>query len=186
MGKIFVTSDTHFEHDKDFIWGPRGFNSVDEMNEKIIKNWNSIVTPEDTVYLLGDVMLGNIDWGTYCLKNLNGNINILIGNHDTDNRIKKYKELFGKVNVLGYATILNYGKYSFYLSHYPTLTAYNTEDFRLKGTRPINLCGHSHVKDPFYDWDKGVIFHCEMDTNNCYPWLLDDIIEQLKTKISDK
>ena len=28
--------------------------------------------------------------------------------------------------------------------------------------------------------DKGLIFHCEMDTNNCCPWLLDDIIEDIK------
>ena len=36
-------------HDKEFIWGARGFNSVDEMNIEIVKRWNSVVAPEDIV-----------------------------------------------------------------------------------------------------------------------------------------
>ena len=35
MSKIWFTSDLHFCHDRDFIYGPRGFKSVQEMNEAI-------------------------------------------------------------------------------------------------------------------------------------------------------
>ena len=47
MSKIWLTSDLHFGHDREFIWGPRGFKNVNEMNEAIIKNWNAVVAPED-------------------------------------------------------------------------------------------------------------------------------------------
>ena len=44
---IYFTSDTHFSHDKDFIYSPRGFNSLEEEETTLISNWNSIVTNED-------------------------------------------------------------------------------------------------------------------------------------------
>jgi calcineurin-like phosphoesterase family protein len=36
--KIWFTSDTHFGHQKEFIWGPRGFKSSKEHDEAIICN----------------------------------------------------------------------------------------------------------------------------------------------------
>ena len=74
MGRIFVTSDTHFGHDRKFLYSPRGFKSIQEHDEAIIQNWNSVVEPDDTVYHLGDVMLGDNEHGMECLKRLNGNI----------------------------------------------------------------------------------------------------------------
>ena len=38
---IYFISDTHFNHDRDFIWGNRGYNSVNEMNEDIIINFKN-------------------------------------------------------------------------------------------------------------------------------------------------
>ena len=40
---IWFSSDLHFNHDKDFCYGPRGFQSIEEMNTEIIKRWNSPV-----------------------------------------------------------------------------------------------------------------------------------------------
>ena len=70
MGKIWLTSDLHFGHDREFIWGPRGFKNVHEMNEAIIKNWNTAVAPEDEVYVLGDLMLNDNEHGMECLRRL--------------------------------------------------------------------------------------------------------------------
>lgn len=178
MSSIFITSDTHFCHDKPFIYEPRGFPSVNEMNEAIIKNWNEVVSPEDTVYHLGDVMLGSdIEAGLNCLKRLNGHINIIIGNHDTINRVKHYKSL-ENVTVLGYATVIKYKKYNFYLSHYPTLTSNHDED-KPPSARVVNLCGHNHASSKWDDYDKGLIYHCELDAHNCYPITLDQIIKDI-------
>ena len=78
---IFLTSDTHFHHRG--ILKHRPFETVEEMNETIVKNWNSVVRPQDTVYHLGDVVV----WGTVpeeydILKRLNGKIHLILGNHD--------------------------------------------------------------------------------------------------------
>ena len=56
---IYFTSDWHFFHNKFFIYEPRGFSSVEEMNEAIIKNHNKVVKEEDTIYCLGDCMLND-------------------------------------------------------------------------------------------------------------------------------
>lgn len=181
MGNIYLTSDTHFCHSKPFLYEPRGFKNQYEMNEAIIQKWNEIVQPEDEVYHLGDVMLEDNELGIKCLKSLKGNIHIIRGNHCTNTRIKLYKQCFNVVEVCE-GKFLQYKKYHFYMSHYPCLTSNHDTDKPLK-TRMISLCGHSHTQDPFADWDKGLIFHCEMDTNNCYPWLLDDIIDNIKKKL---
>ena len=51
MSKIWFTSDLHFSHDRDFVWQERGFNSIQEMNEKIIENFNSVIEPDDILYI---------------------------------------------------------------------------------------------------------------------------------------
>ena len=183
MGKIWITSDTHFGHDREFIWGPRGYASAAENDADIIKKWNEVVSTEDTVYHLGDVMLGDSTNGMDCLSKLNGDIHIIRGNHDSDSRMEIYRGLHNVVEVCE-GKFLRNGKYHFYLSHYPCLTSNWDEDKPLKA-RVTNLCGHSHTKDHFADWDKGLIFHCEMDTNNCEPILLDDIIKKIEIKLGE-
>ena len=70
MSNIWLTSDFHFGHDREFVWKARGYSSVEEMNEIQIEKFNSLVQSDDTVYILGDLMLGNNDEGIKCLKRL--------------------------------------------------------------------------------------------------------------------
>lgn len=182
MKKIWITADLHFGHSKPFLYEPRGFSSIEEHDKTIIKNWNSIVNSEDEVFILGDLMLNDNEHGIECLRQLNGHLNILRGNHETDNRWELYATL-SNVNLLGWAQMLKYHKYYFYLSHYPTIINNYDADQPLK-TRIINLCGHSHNKDPFCDKDKGLIYHCELDAHSNYPILLDNIIKEIKEKIN--
>lgn len=181
---IYVTSDWHFMHQQPFIYEPRGFNNAYEMSEAIIARHNAIVQPDDDVYILGDLMLNNNELGLSCIKQLKGNLHIIRGNHDSDTRMKLYNGCYNIVST-SEGEFLKYGKYHFFLSHYPCLCSNFDSDKPLKA-RTVSLCGHSHVKDPFADWDKGTIFHVELDTNNCTPWLLDDIIEKLKEKVNEK
>ena len=184
MGNIWLTSDYHFCHQKEFLYQPRGFNNVWEMNSAIVTLHNELVQPEDDVYVLGDLMLNDNEQGLKCIKQLKGNLHIVIGNHDTEERIKLYNECHNVVEV-EYAYRLKYKKYHFFLTHYPTLCS-NWGDGKGLKQKTINICGHTHTKDPFIDWSKGVIFHCEMDTNYCNPWLLDNIIKKLKEKYEKK
>ena len=80
---IYFTSDLHFGHDKPFLYEPRGFTNIYDMNNAIFRNWNSIVTEEDDVYVLGDLMLNNNEGGIWLIKRLRGRIHIILGNHDT-------------------------------------------------------------------------------------------------------
>ena len=179
MSQVFVTSDTHFCHDKSFVWGKRGFESVQEMNEEIIKRWNSVIQPGDVVFLLGDVMLNDNEEGINCLKQLNGDIFIAIGNHDTSERIGLYEQCPNVVEV-EYAFRIKGEGFNLYLTHYPTKTSNGDGDKPLK-RRVINLCGHSHTDDPLIELNNGeLIYHCEMEAHNCTPILLSDILDEIK------
>lgn len=183
MSKIFICSDTHFGHSKEFLYGPRGFNNVKDHDATIIENWNKVVEPDDTVYILGDIMLNDNDNGIECLRQLNGKIKIIPGNHDTSNRLDLYNQI-EDVKVLPMAIMLKYKKYSLYLSHYPTITS-NHDYEKPLFARVINICGHCHTNDKFSDFDKGLIYHVEMDAHNNTPVLIDDIIEDIKKKLEE-
>lgn len=189
MRKTFVTSDTHFGHDREFLFGPRGFdNHVDHDNE-VIRRWNEVVGPDDLVYHLGDVMLGDNEYGMNCLSQLNGEIIIVPGNHDTRTRLDLYKTL-PNVKVLttdiegietAAAAIIKYKKYNFYLSHHPTTTS-NLEKSPHLRAHLLNLFGHTHQQKKFYN-DIPYQFHVGMDSNNCTPVLLDDAIQMMRDEV---
>ncbi len=86
MGNVFLTSDTHFSH-KNLInfkrvdGSPlRPFSSIEEMDEKLIENWNSVVKQDDKVYHLGDVAMSPKGLGP--VARLNGRKILIKGNHD--------------------------------------------------------------------------------------------------------
>lgn len=90
---IYFTSDLHFYHRNIMKYSPafRDFKDIDEMNEALIAYWNSIVTPEDSVYNLGDIsMSANTQKIIKVAKRLNGKHFLILGNHD--HSIKSDKE----------------------------------------------------------------------------------------------
>lgn len=180
---IYFTSDLHFCHEKEFLWGPRGFNNQYEMNAAIIENWNSIVQPEDDVYVLGDCIMNDNEEGMRCIKRLKGNIHLIRGNHDTDARMILYNDCFNIVEICD-AKWLKVGKQNFFLSHYPCLTD-NHDDDKPLSRRVISLCGHVHTQDKWLDWDRGLIYHVEMDAHECKPISAEEIINDIKEKINN-
>lgn len=97
---IFFTSDNHIGHsnilkycpNRGDVWG----EDVLAMNDGLRKNWNRVVQPGDTVYLLGDVTFDHKpDRAAEYLNSLNGKKHLVFGNHDKI--IKKNKELFSSV-----------------------------------------------------------------------------------------
>ena len=180
---IYFTSDLHLGHNKDFIYKARGFDNISSHDIAILKNWNSVVTPDDTVYVLGDLMLGDNSAGTSILKQLNGTIYIILGNHDTANRIQLYDTCYNVVKITNAEYIKVHG-YNFYLSHYPTITANLDDGDKPLKAKIINLCGHNHTKNRFKDMDKGLIYHVEVDCHNNFPILLDKILFDINHFIS--
>lgn len=163
MSNIFFTSDWHFYHDKEFIWGARGFQDVMAMNEAIIYRHNSIVEPNDTVYVLGDCIFGDYKINASIINKMNGKKFLAIGNHDTNAKIETYKSLglFEDI-TMGYR--LTEGKMTFILSHYPTLV----ENFGQKPFSVINLFGHTHQTDTFFE-GRYDMYNVGVDAHNCYP-----------------
>lgn len=109
--RIFVLSDTHFDHGNVIRFSHRPFDSIKQMNHEMVQNWNDAVK-DDSVYFLGDLTFGRgrrpID---YWLKKLGGKIYHLRGNHDTD--------------IIEHATVIpnrygiQYRGYKFLLMHEP-------------------------------------------------------------------
>lgn len=181
MGRIFLTSDPHMGHDREFIWKPRGYESVSAMNITQVQKWNGIIEDDDDVYVLGDVMLGdasNIEF----IKQLKGRIHIVLGNHDTANREKMYRELPNVVEVAEVGIRLKYKKHHFVLTHYPMMTG-NLEKESLK-QMTLNLYGHTHQTSNFYN-DMPFMYHVGVDSHDGYPVLLDDIIEEMYAKVKE-
>lgn len=184
MSKIWFTSDLHFGHEKEFLYGPRGYSSNEEMMQDIVCKWNNKVTVEDDVYILGDIIVGEDAKALPYLQQLNGKLHIIWGNHDTSRRLTDYVMKLSNVIDVQPAARFKYGKYHFWLSHYPTFCSNYDADEPLK-CKVINLCGHTHTKDAFADWNKGLIYHCELDAHNNEPICIEDIIENIKLKISE-
>ena len=176
---IYFSSDLHLNHQKDFIYKPRGFNNVYEMNKTIIKNFNQIITYKDDLYLLGDNFLGELKSGISLFNQLPGKIHLVWGNHCTDNRKIAMSQCYNVVEVIGYATIIKYHKYHFYLSHFPTCTT-NFDDYQkpLK-QRTLYLAGHTHSKETFEPCGS---YNVAVDAHNCFPVSIDKVIEDFKNK----
>jgi len=83
MSQIFFTADNHWHHRRILEYCKRPFSTVEEMDEAMIENWNSVVSRNDLVYHLGDFCFGNTKRDFLsCFDRLNGQIILIKGNHD--------------------------------------------------------------------------------------------------------
>ena len=77
MPKTFLTADSHFGHANCIKYCDRPFANVNEMDNELIRRWNEVVAPDDTVYHLGDFTLGNSEDAEHYFSRLNGVIRVL-------------------------------------------------------------------------------------------------------------
>lgn len=114
----FFTSDTHFGHANIIRLCNRPFKDVEEMNEKLVENWNRVVPEDGTVFHLGDFAFGGSSVWNSIIPRLNGHINLIIGNHDRKNLRQGYMSFFDMVVPQLQIEIEDT---SIYLNHYPFL-----------------------------------------------------------------
>lgn len=179
MGKIYFTSDLHLCHDKEFLYGGRGFTCVEDMNNEIIKRWNALITDEDEVYILGDSILNDTERGIDILKILKGKKYYVFGNHDSTSRIELLQEKCPEITFLGWSYMLQIDKKRFYLSHFPSIT--KTPDDAPNKQGIINLYGHTHQDTNFYN-DNPYMYHVGMDSHNLTPVEINVIIDEIQRK----
>ena len=181
MNNIWLTSDLHLCHDREFLYGPRGFDNVNDMNKAIVERWNAVVQPDDIVYVLGDIMLNDNDEGMRLLESLKGHIRIVLGNHDTATRQNLYPTS-PNVEDVQLAAMLKYKGYHFFMTHYPCMTG-NLEKKSLK-QMTLSLSGHTHSKEKFYQ-NMPFVYNVAVDAHDCYPIHIDQIIEDIKAKVNE-
>lgn len=119
--KTYVTSDLHFGHTNIMKFCPitraRFRNDVAYMNEAMVREWNEIVNPEDTVYILGDVAFMPAQKAAETVNRLNGNKILVEGNHDRKAlNDRTFRNCF--VEVHKYLDI-NYNGHKCVMFHYP-------------------------------------------------------------------
>jgi len=80
----YLTSDLHISHANIIKYDQRPFKDIEEHDNILISNWNSVVNPDDTIYVIGDFMMGHNFKERLPLmcKRLMGKIVLIRGNHD--------------------------------------------------------------------------------------------------------
>lgn len=171
MPTRFFISDTHFGHRNLLNFKrPNGrplrekpdctpFISIEEMNEFLIKNWNSVVGPNDIVYHCGDVALQspNLD----ILYELKGQKRLILGNHDNQD-ISQYAKHFTRLNGA-----FAYDK--FILTHIPV---HNSQLERWAH----NIHGHLHA----HKMEDAHYINVSVEQINYTPISLDELKQRLK------
>lgn len=164
MTNTWYVSDSHFNHNRIIDYCNRPFNSVEDMNETMIKRWNSVVGKDDIVWHLGDFALGNKEYITNIVNQLNGKIKLTKGNHDTHPN-QWYRDC-GFVEVYDHPIII---KDFIVLSHEPMPFVMNQ--------MYVNLYGHVHISPMFETWGKQSACLC-VERHNYTPIKEEIIIEQ--------
>lgn len=157
----FFAGDLHFNQSKiTQSHKPRYyFKNVEENNEAIAHIWNSLVSPNDEAWLLGDIFF-NKDFDI--INRLNGKKYLVMGNHDDlgiKNYIPYFEDIFGakKFMIKGHKCIL---------THIPV-------QIRQFERYKLNIHGHNHrylIDDPRY-------FNTNIDMTGLRPTPI-EIIEQ--------
>ena len=169
---VYFTSDLHFGHKNVISMCNRPFETVDQMNETLIKNWNSVVSEMDEIYILGDITLHR-SWNHIAkyLRDLNGKKSLIKGNHDKWLYDKKCDRSYFDI-IVPYHELDIEGR-KLVLCHYPIA------DWNGKYRGSIHLHGHVHSTH----WSAlqvsiGRVYDVGVDANNYFPVSLDQIFER--------
>jgi calcineurin-like phosphoesterase family protein len=194
--KLFVTSDTHYNH-KNICRGvtnwrtadgeipisqTRDFKNLDHMNDAIVNNINEVVGQDDILIHLGDWSFG----GFVSIKEFRDrlickNIYLIYGNHDhhIENNRQGIQGIFTKtmqyttlrVKFPSHGKIIG-GSYEFVLMHYPLASWHDMNTGR------FHLFGHVHLPENKKIMD-GRSMDVGVDGNNLYPYDIKDVIKKL-------
>jgi calcineurin-like phosphoesterase family protein len=132
----WFTSDTHFGHKRilEYCASTRQYETIEEHDAALVRAWNARVKPTDHVYHLGDFAFLPKDPAQDILRQLNGYIHLIEGNHD---RLDKFEGVNNIVEITPYKE-LKVGKKTFVLFHFP-IESWNKVHYG-----SIHLHGHSH------------------------------------------
>lgn len=148
----WITADLHFSHKNIIKYCNRPFKHAEQMNRKLINNFNAKVAKDDLVFFLGDMFLGNKTKSIEAIKQLHGYKILIRGNHDTHISHEEWVGDFGMKEVWE-SYIYYIGGISVIMAHDPVDSLYLARNCGCGGTRVI-LNGHLHDIQKFTT-DKG-------------------------------
>lgn len=132
------------------------------MDERLLDNWNSVVSSKDIVYHLGDVYFGRTD----VLEKLNGRKRLIMGNHD-NGKDKRLQSIFQKITMWRMFPELDV-----VLTHVPIIiperAKYN-----------FNVHAHLHQNQSPTPWH----ISASVEQNNFTPVALEELLDRRKKEI---
>src|SRR5574343_234805 len=177
---MWFISDTHWGHSNIIRFCSRPFSSVEEMNEKLIENWNEVVRPEDTVWHLGDFAFFSKSKIENVLYRLNGNKHLILGNHDQE-FIKHREEILSNKLL---SSIRNYAEVKID-KKLLVLFHYGQRVWNKSHHGSIHLYGHSHGTLPPFGKSVDVGVDCKEITNEYRPIHLDEVIRYMDNRVRE-
>ena len=177
---IWFTSDTHFGHKNISRFTKRPWNSTEEMDEGLIKNWNEVVGENDIVFHLGDFAFASNGRWKELIEKLNGRIYLILGNHDItrwpgDSIMDLFEGVYPQLVIV-------IGQKHFILNHYPLLCYGGA----CRNPPVYQLFGHVHSGPNITNLDSDRLKYCfpfqydvGIDNNNYRPVSAYEIIEKI-------
>ena len=132
----YYIADLHLGHANVIRFDNRPFENIDEMETEIIRRWNERVTPQDTVYIIGDFSWRTSNDWIPVLKQLKGRKVLIRGNHDPKHIDGKLAKMFD--DVKDYKEISDSGR-RVCMCHFPILLYNHSHN-----ANSYMLCGHVH------------------------------------------
>ncbi len=154
--KTFFIADLHFGHQKILEFSRGQFKTIEEHDEALIDNWNSVVGKKDTVWVLGDFCFGKKNLAL--AGRLKGVKKLVMGNHDIlpmENYLKYFSKVYGCIKWKNCV-----------LTHMPVLftgvDALNRFDFNIHGHLHNTIIKtESKYGDHLYKDDRYKCVSCE-------------------------
>ena len=187
--KIYWTSDSHYSHSNicssTSKWpegrGTRKFNSLNEMNDRLVYELNAAVGPDDILVHLGDWSFGGFESiAEFRNQIVCKNIHLFLGNHDHHiaNNKDNCQDMFASVNKLETLEIRRPNgakteKYTFECCHFPIAS------WDGLGKGYSHLHGHVHLPGHL-KIHQGRAMDVGVDGNNYKPYSLNDILKALE------
>jgi calcineurin-like phosphoesterase family protein len=139
----FYISDPHFMHAAMLTMQPRPFSTIEEHDETIIENWNSVVGERDLVHVLGDFSMKlteREDRVREIFKALKGRKILVIGNHDVDKHFRLHPTLASLPwdNKPEFMRVVKDGGHRLVLCHY------GIREWQGRHSGAFHFYGHAH------------------------------------------
>lgn len=190
-GNVYITSDTHYGH-KNLCRGVTGwrtqdgevpvdstrdFQTIEQMNERLIDGINHFVEQDDTLIMLGDVSFGGFDnIGIFLERLVCHNIHLILGNHD--HHIENNRDhVQGRFLSVQHYLEANINGKNFVLCHYPL------QSWHGMGKGVIHLHGHVHLS-PNKKFGNGKRMDVGVDGNGMDPYSIDEIIKIMDKRVA--